>query len=300
MIFRVLTLLLALCGSASAQLGQIPTYVVPAPSGSAYAGPGDIVPGAVYWYGLRGYSAAYAAPGTNCAVDIEDQAGGNLFTCVHILSSGDLDVATISAWVAAHSVTTIYAVKLYDQSGNGAHITTASGLTANPTIALNAIGSKPALAYAGGQAQGATVTTQSQPATISGAIKINTGSSGGLAGVFSPNTTFGPGGNAGQIIIGGIGGGGGSFVSDTFGTFKVYQGVYNDNASSIKVDAGAPTVFSSGQVGTSGLGTLNLVGADTNSTFLTGNILDIGWWPSAISPTNQGLLNAQSHAYWGF
>jgi hypothetical protein len=60
---------------------------VPAPGGS-YTGPGDVVSGAYAWYGLRGYSAAYAT-GSNPALDLVDQAGANPLT-VNILSNGRL------------------------------------------------------------------------------------------------------------------------------------------------------------------------------------------------------------------
>src|SRR3974390_3161095 len=76
----------------------------PAAGGGPYVGPGDIVSGATVWYGLRGYSAAYST-GSNPAVDLVDQAGANTIT-INIKSDGTLDVAAISTWVAAHSVTT--------------------------------------------------------------------------------------------------------------------------------------------------------------------------------------------------
>jgi hypothetical protein len=84
---------------------------------------------------LARFTAAYASPGTNRAIDIEDQDGANFFTCVHILSNGDLDVASIAAWVTAHSVITIKIPKLYDQTGNGVHVTQAT-LASMPTLVL--------------------------------------------------------------------------------------------------------------------------------------------------------------------
>jgi hypothetical protein len=100
------------------------TYV-PADS---YVGPGDILAGAKAFYGVRGYNNAYAAPGTNPALTLVDQAGGNS-QVFNILPSGSIDVVGIAAWVAAHSVTTIQISKLWDQSSNNWHFdTTGTGI----------------------------------------------------------------------------------------------------------------------------------------------------------------------------
>jgi hypothetical protein len=150
---KLLTFLIALASIAfttaapvSAQMMFFqPSYLQPGPPPS-YTGPGDISSGAYAWYGLRGYSAAYASPGTNCAIDIKDQAGANPLTCIAILSNGNLDVATIAAWVTAHSVTTIKVSKLYDQSGNSFHMAQAT-LSVMPVLTLNADGTLPLLTF---------------------------------------------------------------------------------------------------------------------------------------------------------
>jgi hypothetical protein len=91
-----------------------------------FVGSGDIKTGAfAYWSVARAYTAAYAAPGTNPSMDLVDQAGANPIT-INILSSCWVDIASIKAWVAAHTVTTIKIKKLYDQSGNGFHVSQAT------------------------------------------------------------------------------------------------------------------------------------------------------------------------------
>jgi hypothetical protein len=120
-------------------------------AGSGYVGPGDIVGSWFAWYGLRAYSAAYAAPGNNPAIDIVDQAGANQLT-VNILASGKLDLASINAWVTAHSVSTIKVGKVYDQAGT-THVSQAT-LANMPTLALNVIGALPSLHFDASQAQG--------------------------------------------------------------------------------------------------------------------------------------------------
>lgn len=61
--------------------------------GSAYVGPGDIQSGAVAWYGLRAYSNAVAAPGTNKAIKLSRLADSHV--CDILLgSSGSLGLTT--------------------------------------------------------------------------------------------------------------------------------------------------------------------------------------------------------------
>src|SRR2546423_14600730 len=62
------------------------------PAVAGYSGLGEIATAAAYW-GLRGYSAAYAAPGNNPAIDIVKASDGPALMTINILSNGDLDVA---------------------------------------------------------------------------------------------------------------------------------------------------------------------------------------------------------------
>lgn len=68
------------------------------PSASAYTGPGDIVSGATAWYGLRAYSAAVAATGTQKAVNVR-RASDNATQDILILTNGNLDVASYNTFV---------------------------------------------------------------------------------------------------------------------------------------------------------------------------------------------------------
>lgn len=52
----------------------------------AYVGPGDLVPGAACWYGMRAYNSAYAAPGSNPAIDVLRADGAT--ATINILASG--------------------------------------------------------------------------------------------------------------------------------------------------------------------------------------------------------------------
>jgi len=88
----------------------------PVSEAPSYVGPGDVDSNWFAWWGLRGYSAAYAAPGNNPAIDVIDDPTGLITTTINILANGDLDIASI---VALGYTVKIW--KFYDQTGNGRH-----------------------------------------------------------------------------------------------------------------------------------------------------------------------------------
>ena len=88
---------------------------VPFGAYNAYVGPGDIVSGATAWYGLRAYSAAIAATGTQKAINIR-RASDNTTKDILIRKSGNLDPTTAATFCAS---TTCYVTTWYDQTGNG-------------------------------------------------------------------------------------------------------------------------------------------------------------------------------------
>jgi hypothetical protein len=132
----------AIVGRAFAQVPMTGAGVGAPATAPSYTGPGDIASGAAAWWGLRGYNAAYST-GSNPAIDIVDQALANQLT-VNILSNGKLDVSSVATWVAAHTVTTIFIKKSYDQTGNGNHIDAPRTAANYPTLVLNDNGSLPA------------------------------------------------------------------------------------------------------------------------------------------------------------
>lgn len=70
----------------------------PLSSASSFVGPGDVVSGATAWYGLRGYSAAYAATGTGKSVNIR-RASNNDTQDIFILTTGAFDIASYNTFV---------------------------------------------------------------------------------------------------------------------------------------------------------------------------------------------------------
>lgn len=269
--------------------------------GGGYTGPGDVVGSAYGWWGLRSYNAAYAT-GSNPAIDIVDQANANSLT-VNILADGSLDVAAISTWVTANSVTTIYVTKLWDQTGNGRHFTQSSFPSIfSPTLVLNGQGSLPVIRSPGGNDTNLsrTFTSISQPFTVSTVAK-RTGSltnekwGGGTVKTSSVLWGFGTGNNLAKMY-----GGANTTATAADNTWHGIQYVFNGASSDINVD---------GSVNTVNAGT-NSIPADTVDLFngagqggsLHGDWGEAGiWGPSlAFSSTQSTNMKNNQQAYWGY
>jgi hypothetical protein len=106
----------------------------------SYVGLGDIIPGAACWFDLSAYNAAYAAPGNNPAIDV--LRADNATATINILSSGQLDVATLAAFVGSQ---TWQITQWYDQTGGGYHLTVPSTTLVAPAGSLTAYKGEPAL-----------------------------------------------------------------------------------------------------------------------------------------------------------
>lgn len=106
-----------------------------APPVSSYVGPGDIVSGATYFWGLRGYNNAGAAPGTTNAVRVV-RLSDNAEQDVVILSSGALDMtsATTFAGTDATGTGAIALTALTFTGGTIGDVVTGSGVTAGTFI----------------------------------------------------------------------------------------------------------------------------------------------------------------------
>lgn len=89
-------IILALLLTISVATAQFFNPIIYFSNGITYTGPGDVVSGAIAWYGLRAYSAAKV--GTK-AVRVRCGSGGSSGTAfdVNSLTSGNLDTATISS-----------------------------------------------------------------------------------------------------------------------------------------------------------------------------------------------------------
>lgn len=107
-----------------------------------YRGPGDRVPGAIAYYGLRGYNAKYARPGINPAIEIR-RASDNATQDIAILRNGALDIASANSFCMG---TVCYVVKWYDQSGHHNDISQHHD-TQQPWLVLNGGGIAPVVQF---------------------------------------------------------------------------------------------------------------------------------------------------------
>jgi hypothetical protein len=149
---------------------------------------------------LRGYSAAYAAPGNNPAIDIYDTATDLITTTINVLSDGTLDLASVATFIGLHGAVAVS--KLYDQTGNGLHLV-AGGVAARVPLTLTAIGTRPAMTFDGSNNfLAGSGFTQLQPFTISVVQNQNGASTGGLFVHTGDTGLYGGGTNLLQLYAG--------------------------------------------------------------------------------------------------
>lgn len=260
--------------------------------GVAYTGPGDIVSGAYGWWGLRGYTAAYST-GSNPALDLVDQANANPIT-INILANGRLDVASISAWVTANSVSTIKVKRMYDQTGNARHMNQAT-LANMPTLNLTGFGSLPAVVFTAASSQSLTAGSPTRTGPLTGSMVWNR--TGG--GVDTEPTYWGVTVLAQTANNLRINNGANLDLAATTGSWHASQMVFNGASSAIYTD-GTSATGSTGTVPTTGSAGL-LMGAPAVSNYYNGSIAEVGWWgTTAINSTQAGNLNTNQHGTNGY
>jgi hypothetical protein len=265
--------------------------------GAAYVGPGDIIGGSLAWWGLRGYTAAYALPGNNPAIDVVKTSDGSSLTTIKILSNGSLDIATVISLGFAVSVT-----KIYDQSGNGNHLAQ-STLSQMPALALNVIGSLPSMQFAAGSSQylftDSVAYNQAQPFTSSAVAQ--------RTAVFTSLATYLGAGNflnqfsstANEIdFINGFDFIRGSAADSAF--HAVQSNCRTSTDSTIYIDG---SLTSPGiTAGTNSLINNGFMGANRGgggTQFITGYVSEGGFWGGDQGASNSAM-NTNQHAYWGF
>ena len=265
----------------------------------AYVGPGDVVSGASFWWGLRGYNAAYAA-GSNKAINVRRDSD-NATRDIVILPTGALDVATATTFAASAN---LFVTKLYDQTGNGNDISQATA-AAQPKLIFNFIGSLPGI-----QLNGSMYMTVTRGADIGIPVTMvnvaeRTGGTGAVTYLFvylGPSSHYIDGGWESAANT--------SFIAE-FGQANqdltaadnaphVFQHLYNFVSSAIAVDATNRTgIDFPGQYGAFA-STVLFAGNTSGGSAMTGNWTEGGLWPIAFSSPNNTNMYANAHTYWGF
>ena len=263
-----------------------------------YVGPGNVVSGAVAWWGLRGYNAA-VSDGTHKAANI-CRASDTTCRDINILSNGKFDLSTASSFCAS---TTCTVDGLYDQTGNGHDLVDA--ITAHrPTLTFNCLNtSLPCMTMSSAQTNPlssvGTGITQAQPLTIS-TVAQWTGTANGFASIISDAQEnialyFHETANQVGLYAGSTSAGG---TANT-GTWYALQGVFNGSSSSINID-GTSTTLSPGAAGLASSTNTGIFGNNFGSDTLVGSMTESGLWPSALSTSTQASLDSNQQTYWGF
>lgn len=299
--FFIALLLLGLSAPAFGQaiplLGAGGKFKAASVTPPSYTGPGDIVASAGFWFGLRGYTAAFSGAVAN----ICDQATG-LVCADATWASGVLTLPLIGGIACANTGNICVVKILYDQTGNGRHVTGIGTVTQWPTLTLSCLGALPCMTFtlANSQCLASSATfgsTLPWSAEIVGSrtgnttssqriITINTGANARYVNFTTSANTISL---AGAITLGS--------VADS--SFHAIQGV------AAAAGAGSINADGASQSGTTNVAITAAVivfGASSISCSLPvdGQLTEGGIWPSGFTVQNISDLNANAHSYWGF
>ena len=277
------------------------------PRVAPYVGPGDVVPNATVWWGLRGYSAA-VSNGITKSVNLR-ASGDNATSDFVILPNGNLDTASISAFQLAHGGN-LFVTALYDQSESQLYHVTQSTAANQPQFLLTGgPNSKPTILFVkanslslniGGDA---TVTVlQNQPFTMVAAASNTATTQAALISGASNGFIqwgFALSGTANQMF---------SYAQSSLptvtcadNTFHAIMSIFSDAAvASAMVVNGVSTLGSLGS--TTGFGTFNgfSLGGSGSTVFFDGSCSEAGIWPITYSGTQVTNVNSNERNYWGF
>ncbi|MDA9521637.1 hypothetical protein XI06_15110 [Bradyrhizobium sp. CCBAU 11434] len=265
---------------------------------AAYNGPGDVFSSAWAWYSpARAYSSAYAA-GLGPVMDVVDQAGANQIT-INILSTGFVDVASLNAWISAHSVTSVCVKKLYDQSGNGRDVVQAT-LANMPRLVLSAtpLGTLPVLDGTSGTTcylQTASTFSISQPMTYSAVQKRTSGTANGGSIGAANGATFAGCGTGANLAMASAGAQVTKAATDN--AWYALQALVNTTSSALNV-GGSDTAGLS--MGTQTWASTNMRLLRAGSLQFMGHVAEVGMWTVTSTATDRNNLYANQHGPYGY
>lgn len=284
--------------------------------GGGYTGPGDVVSGAVAWWGLRCYRNAYSG---NVA-DLTDTSTGNTTGTRLQCSSGTVSAlvsgsaCTFVTGNACSSIAVTCAVScniltLYDQSGANNCTSTACDLTqsinaSRPLFAASGLGGRPTLNCNSGS--GVLVSNNALGGSVPGPYTISA-----VAERVSGSTVDYP------LIVGSATTVFGAFFDvHTAGNVAMYTGaliptapaadnafhaaqfIFNSSSSAFYVDGTASGAVDTGN--TDDYPGQQFAFCATGVQTLTGFVQEAGLWSVGFSSGQQSSMNSNQHAYWGF
>jgi len=252
--------------------------------GGGYVGPGDVVSGAVVWWGIRAYTQATIGASLIRVRRDSDQAEMDVVSA----AGGSLNLASVfDSWAGGANV---FVTTFYDQSGNGRNQGQATaGLQAQ--LINTGLGHVHFVRATGG-AYLATLAAGSQPVTLSTVAKRtgNFTNTQGIWGGVSRGAEFGVGANTLGVY-----GGTDLLATAADNTWHALQGVMNSTSSVINIDGTDTT----GDAGTGYPNTFWLIG-QFGSSFLDGDFREGGAWDAAWDATQRDDVTANQQTFWGF
>jgi hypothetical protein len=290
---------------AGAWLVQAPAAAPP-----SYTGPGDVVGSATVWYGLRAYSAAYAASNSKLAnisrasdshtCDILAASTGGMGNTANCSTGGDNGQSASSFC----NSTTCNVLTLYDQSGGSncsgpCDAGPRGGGYPGPGLLLSCIGTLPCgnspdSTSGTGLATSTNGPSLTQPITYSivfnGAAATN--AYGDLLTYSGCKANYSYSSPNYRVLLE-AGSGGVTIVSAS--SWYAWQAIIN-SASSINYLNGTSN---SVNAGTSNCPAAN-VQLFTDGNNFEGSIAEAGIWALAFNSTQQSAMNSNQRTYYGF
>jgi len=262
----------------------------------AYVGPGDLVSGALAWYGLRAYSAGSIGSNAVRLRRDSDNAEQDFVT----LADGSLDVASITTFKGAAN---LKIVTLYDQAGSARDATNGTAAE-QPALILSGLGALPIIRWTLASSQQlsfGSFPAQSQPYTLHMLVDItDTTTATQKTPLFVGVVLFGVDGGFGGNSVGLYDGGTGFFTTSfTHSVWQSFSGVVNGASTDINVNGTSHTGAFGNSTGNSS-GFLVLGGGGGVGNPIGGDSLEFGIWPSAFSTSQSLALYNNQQAYWGF
>jgi hypothetical protein len=272
-----------------------------------YQGPGDVVAGAVFWGGLRAYTAAIAAAGTQKLANVRNSVSGETCDIIVATTGGLGNLANCTAGGSGSAATycttnTCQVATLYDQSGNGFDVTQSTpasmpGLSVKCGLLMRL----PCMTFVAANPSilgGSTLTNLGAvPNTVSLVADRGSTAASAFAEMFGTNLE--------QVYIHNSSAAGfiaGINVETPIGVpgFHQIQFVFNSAASKIAIDNQSPVTLNPGSGG--GIQQPFQFGAFSpggGGNGYSGSISEGGLWSSAFNNTQIANMCHNQWAYWG-
>jgi hypothetical protein len=276
---------------------QIPFPIFPGAAGTP--GPRDITTGWLGWWGLRAFSLAVAATGTQKCVNVR-RASDNTTLDILILTTGFIDVGTLATFIAS---TTGFVTKIYDQSGGGLDASNATAGQQPQILLTGGPGTgNPSIKFVGSSSQRLSTTGSIVPSTTTGSysfVSERVGAGGGVDPVLFSSAAghCGHGFSANQVYnySGAV-----LEITAPDGAWHAVNCTQASPSTNSTNNVDGVTVTGDNGGGTTVGGQITIGANAGASQFLTGNFVEGGINNQTFSAGQVSAINSNQHSAWGF